>query len=124
MDAARDREIEVLERLGRGRRRDARPSVDAAPGDRLERGVQLQHYVIDRSIKRVKIMLSGDVTKKVTVEGVGVTKGAKAAIEAAGGKVVEMVAVEKPPSKKKKNTGKQTAAARKKIADAAGKASK
>jgi large subunit ribosomal protein L15 len=44
--------------------------------------------LIDRSIKRAKIMLSGDVTKAVTVEGIGVTKGARAAIEAAGGKVV------------------------------------
>lgn len=80
--------------------------------------------VIDRNTKRVKIMLSGDVTKKVTVEGIRVTKGAKAAIEAAGGTVVEAAPVEKAPSKKKKNTGKQSAAARQKIADAAGKASK
>lgn len=48
--------------------------------------------LIDRSIKRAKIMLSGDVTKAVTVEGIGVTKGARAAIEAAGGKVVEATA--------------------------------
>lgn len=43
--------------------------------------------VIDRSVTRVRIMLSGDVTRGFTVEGVAVTKGAKAAIEAAGGKV-------------------------------------
>lgn len=45
--------------------------------------------IIDRNIKRAKIMLSGDVTKAYTVEGLGVTKGARAAIEAAGGKIVE-----------------------------------
>jgi large subunit ribosomal protein L15 len=45
--------------------------------------------IIDRSIKRAKIMLSGDVTKAFTIDGVGVTKGARAAIEAAGGKIVE-----------------------------------
>lgn len=45
--------------------------------------------LIDRSIKRAKIMLSGDVTRAVTVQGIGVTKGARAAIEAAGGKIVE-----------------------------------
>jgi len=67
----------------------------------------------------VKIMLAGDVTKKVTVEGIHVTKGAKAAIEAAGGTVVEIVEAAKPPSKKKKNTGKQTAAARAKFAKSA-----
>ena len=55
--------------------------------------------IIDRNIKRVKIMLSGDVTKALTVEGVRVTKGAKAAIEAAGGKVVE---IEEQPKGKKK----------------------
>ena len=45
--------------------------------------------LITRNIKRAKIMLSGDITRAFTVEGVGVTKGARAAIEAAGGKVVE-----------------------------------
>jgi ribosomal protein L15, bacterial/organelle len=37
-----------------------------------------------------KIVLSGDVKAAYTVSGVGVTKGARAAIEAAGGKVVEV----------------------------------
>jgi large subunit ribosomal protein L15 len=46
--------------------------------------------VIDRNIKRVKIMLSGDVNKALTIaSGVRVSKGAKAAIEAAGGKIEE-----------------------------------
>jgi large subunit ribosomal protein L15 len=36
---------------------------------------------------RAKIVLSGSIKAAVTVKGVGVTKGAKAAIEAAGGKV-------------------------------------
>ncbi len=45
--------------------------------------------IINRNIKRVKVMLSGDVTKAVTVKGLRVTKGARAAIEAAGGKVEE-----------------------------------
>jgi len=57
--------------------------------------------VIDRNTKRVKIMLSGDVTKAVTIEGLRVTKGAKEAIEAAGGKVVEAV-VATPGKKTKK----------------------
>jgi large subunit ribosomal protein L15 len=48
--------------------------------------------IIDRNIKRAKIMLSGDVTKAYTIDGVGVTKGARAAIEAAGGKIVEAAA--------------------------------
>jgi large subunit ribosomal protein L15 len=43
--------------------------------------------VIDRSVQRVRIMLSGEVTRSFSIEGIAVTKGAKAAIEAAGGKV-------------------------------------
>lgn len=43
--------------------------------------------IITRSIKRAKIFASGTIDRAVTVKGIGVTKGAKAAIEAAGGKV-------------------------------------
>ena len=45
--------------------------------------------VIDARTLQAKIILSGSVDKAVTVEGVGVTKGAKEAIEAAGGKTGE-----------------------------------
>ena len=45
--------------------------------------------VIGQKIQRAKIIASGEVTKAVTVSGLGVTKGARAAIEAAGGKVEE-----------------------------------
>lgn len=45
--------------------------------------------LITAGIKRAKVMLSGDVTKAVTLEGIGATKGARAAIEAAGGKVID-----------------------------------
>ena len=43
--------------------------------------------VIGEKIKEARVILSGEVTKAVTVKGLKVTKGAKAAIEAAGGKV-------------------------------------
>ena len=43
--------------------------------------------VIGHNIKSVKIFLSGEITKPVTIKGLAVSKGAKAAIEAAGGKV-------------------------------------
>jgi large subunit ribosomal protein L15 len=45
--------------------------------------------LITRNIETVKIMLSGEITKPVTIRGIGVTKGARAAIEAAGGKIEE-----------------------------------
>lgn len=43
--------------------------------------------VIRQDIKRVKVIASGNIDKSITVRGLGVTKGAKAAIEQAGGKV-------------------------------------
>ena len=45
--------------------------------------------IIGENILRAKVFLSGDVAKAVTVKGLAVTKGAQAAIEAAGGKVEE-----------------------------------
>jgi large subunit ribosomal protein L15 len=45
--------------------------------------------VISHNIQRARVILSGEITKAVTVKGLKVTKGAKAAIEAAGGKVEE-----------------------------------
>lgn len=36
---------------------------------------------------RAKVVLSGELSKAVTLRGIGATKGAQAAIEAAGGKV-------------------------------------
>lgn len=45
--------------------------------------------IIDAQTLQAKIILFGSVSKAVTVKGVGVTKGAREAIEAAGGKVEE-----------------------------------
>jgi large subunit ribosomal protein L15 len=38
-------------------------------------------------IDKVKVILSGKITAAVTLRGLGVTKGARAAIEAAGGRI-------------------------------------
>ena len=43
--------------------------------------------LINSSIKRAKVVLSGELSKAVTIKGLAVTKGARAAIEAAGGKI-------------------------------------
>lgn len=43
--------------------------------------------VITKNIEFVKVVLSGEISKPVTVKGLRVTKGAVAAIEAAGGKI-------------------------------------
>jgi large subunit ribosomal protein L15 len=43
--------------------------------------------IIPNRMSRARVMLSGSVTKAVTIKGIGVSAGARAAIEAAGGKV-------------------------------------
>ncbi len=43
--------------------------------------------VIGNHIKQAKVMLSGSVSKAVTLQGVSASKGAREAIEAAGGKI-------------------------------------
>ena len=45
--------------------------------------------LISRNIKRVKVMAAGKIEKAVTLKGIKVTQGARAAIEAAGGKIQE-----------------------------------
>ncbi len=42
--------------------------------------------LVNRNVQRVKVVLSGDVARAVTLKGIAATKGARAAIEAAGGK--------------------------------------
>jgi len=44
-----------------------------------------QAGLIGELIKHVKVIKSGELSRKVTLKGVGATAGAKAAIEAAGG---------------------------------------
>jgi large subunit ribosomal protein L15 len=43
--------------------------------------------IVGHDAKKVKVINTGDLERAVTVKGLGVTKGAQAAIEAAGGKV-------------------------------------
>ena len=43
--------------------------------------------VITAGVKFAKIILSGTIDRAVTVKGIALTKGARAAIEAQGGKV-------------------------------------
>lgn len=43
--------------------------------------------IVSQNIRFAKVMKSGEISRPVTVRGLGVTPGARAAIEAAGGKV-------------------------------------
>jgi large subunit ribosomal protein L15 len=45
--------------------------------------------VVQEGKLRAKVMLSGEIGRAITLKGIGSTKGARAAIEAAGGKIEE-----------------------------------
>jgi large subunit ribosomal protein L15 len=47
----------------------------------------IQAGLVPLATDKVKVILAGELKKKVTLKGVVATKGARAAIEAAGGKV-------------------------------------
>jgi large subunit ribosomal protein L15 len=61
--------------------------VAAANADVVTLDVLKEADLVSQKLARVKVILSGSIDKAVTVQGLGVTKGARAAIEAAGGKV-------------------------------------
>ncbi len=46
-----------------------------------------QAGLVSHNIKRVKVIARGTLDKPVVLRGIGVTKGARAAIEASGGKI-------------------------------------
>jgi len=45
------------------------------------------HNLVTKKIKRVKVILSGEISRSVTLDGIRASKGATNAIEAAGGKI-------------------------------------
>jgi large subunit ribosomal protein L15 len=55
--------------------------------DTIDLAVLKTEGIVDRRAAGAKVILSGKLSRKLAVSGVGVTKGAKAAIEAAGGSV-------------------------------------
>jgi large subunit ribosomal protein L15 len=59
--------------------------------------------LVNSLAKRAKIILAGDVSKKFTVSGIAASKGAKAAIEKAGGSVAELVVAVAPKKLAKKS---------------------
>lgn len=58
-------------------------------GDIVSLETLKQAGLLTNNIKFAKVVLSGEISRSVTVQGLGVTKGARAAIEAAGGKIEE-----------------------------------
>lgn len=63
--------------------------VAQVEGDVVDLNTLKQAGVLNSNIQFAKVVLSGNIDRAVTIRGLGVTKGARAAIEAAGGKIEE-----------------------------------
>lgn len=61
--------------------------IDACPGDVIDMAALYAADVLPRSMLYAKVMLSGEIKRAVTLKGIGASQGARAAIEAVGGKV-------------------------------------
>jgi large subunit ribosomal protein L15 len=61
--------------------------INNLPVDEIDLLTLIQANLIVSNALSAKVILSGEISRKVTLKGVGATKGAKAAIEAAGGSV-------------------------------------
>jgi large subunit ribosomal protein L15 len=59
--------------------------LQALPVEEIDMAVLKQAGLVGQLIKNVKVVKSGELTKKVNLKGIGATAGAKAAIEAIGG---------------------------------------
>ena len=63
--------------------------INDLPVDEIDLLTLVQANLVTIHALSAKVVLSGQITRKVVLKGVGATKGAKAAIEAAGGSVAE-----------------------------------
>jgi len=63
--------------------------INDLPMEEIDLLVLMQANLVTQHALSAKVVLSGEITRKVVLKGVGATKGAKAAIEAAGGSVGE-----------------------------------
>jgi len=76
----------------------ARVKADSIDLDALKKA-----GLVNSLAKRAKIILAGDVSKKFVISGIAASKGAKAAIEKAGGSVADLVVAQAPKKLAKKS---------------------
>ncbi|WP_306605533.1 50S ribosomal protein L15 [Azonexus sp.] len=63
--------------------------LERLPVDEVDLLVLQAAGIVPGNALSAKVILSGEISRKVVLKGVGATKGAKAAIEAVGGSVAE-----------------------------------
>jgi large subunit ribosomal protein L15 len=61
--------------------------IDAMDSDLIDIETLKKAGVVKHDARKVKVINTGEIGRAVTLKGLAVTKGAQAAIEAAGGKV-------------------------------------
>lgn len=80
--------------LTAGRNVEVRLSeLEKLPVEDIDLLTLMQAGVIPADSLSAKVILSGELKRKVNLKGVGATKGARAVIEAAGGSVADIAAV-------------------------------
>ena len=62
-------------------------TLDKLSADTIDILVLKQVGAISRSVSKVKIILSGEIGRAIKLQGIAVTKGAKAAMESIGGSI-------------------------------------
>src|SRR5437660_1169598 len=70
--------------------------LERVKAEKIDLAVLKEAGVVPGSAKRAKVIVSGKLTRKVTLVGVAVSKGARAAIEAAGGSTDAPIPQPKP----------------------------
>jgi large subunit ribosomal protein L15 len=63
--------------------------LDIPTADVIDMDVLKAANLVPAFVKKVKVIMSGKVTKAVKIKGLAVTKGARVAIEAVGGSIEE-----------------------------------
>lgn len=63
--------------------------INDLPVDEIDLSTLIQANLVTQHALSAKVILSGEITRKLVLKGIGATKGARAAIEAAGGSVGE-----------------------------------
>lgn len=64
--------------------------LDKLPVDDVDLLTLMQAGIVPAGSLSAKVILSGEINRKVNLKGIGATKGARAAIEAAGGTVADI----------------------------------
>jgi large subunit ribosomal protein L15 len=73
--------------------------VEKMKADTIDLAALKEAGVVPKEASGAKLILSGKLTRKVTVKGIGASKGARAAVAAAGGSLVDIKEKPKAPPK-------------------------